>query len=63
MRRTHHEPSGVKEVGVAIGGPVEKLVLAVTVAVAEIEVPTLPAESLYQLAMGSPMHSPIVTTL
>jgi hypothetical protein len=62
-RTAYHEPSGETVVGEATGGPVEKLVVAVTVGAAEVEVSRLPDESLYQLAIGSPMHSPIVTIL
>jgi hypothetical protein len=56
-------------VGVEVGAAEETVaevamaVAEVAMTVAEVEVPRLPAESLYQLATGSPMHSPIVTAL
>ena len=58
-------PSGdVGPVGTEVGAAEETVAeVAVGVGVAEVEVPRLPAESLYQLATGSPMHSPIVTAL
>lgn len=55
-------PPQVASVEVAVGAAIDEVDVA-EVAMADALVKTLPVELRYQLASGSPRHSPIVTGL